>query len=507
MELNSNLTIQFANVRNDETFPFSIIIVKGCVCGDLSYNTEDEIHVGYLDHQGNTFQEKCYKLVDKKFSLLLCLKPGINDFLFTFKTVKIRQTYHHVSPSVKFVVSPTFIICKGEDIPYHSVEKIKDKVNVGCKLIQTLIAEILYEYGFGRKTFALTQEDANGNGDGSCLIFHSKLDVESAATMSSEELWEYFGREIMTSEHGFKNRKFLAFLSHGQGKISQNLAIGGGGLALCSAEYVRSWPGSIDGINNCFNNEVMHNFSLTNNIKNNLSSSLGAVCHELCHTFDLGHTTNGIMGGDFDRIGIIFSSEKCALPPQVATKIQNLNCKGSKRDCLIVHQGTSHRKLRINYSVNCNIFPPSVPASSFLESCTSDVDRTTVLDEKTKMKHIFPTVSFLSIGCASLLAYHKWINQSSFSIKNININSEIDECSTLRYDAIRNIVTSTFSLVLIQLRNHDGYVLKSWEFFEKKPKTLFLVPICESRKADFIVIQDIKGNLLKRDIEHFLTDI
>lgn len=68
-------------------------------------------------------------------------------------------------------------------------------------------------------------------------------------------------------------------------------------------------------------------------------------------------------------------------------------------------------------------------------------------------------------------------------------------------------MTSTFGLVLIQLRNHDGYVLKSWEFLEKKTKTLFLVPICESRKADFIVIQDLKGNLLKKDIEHFLTNI
>lgn len=138
--------------------------------------------------------------------------------------------------------------------------------------------------------------------------------------------------------------------------------------------------------------------------RNHLSASLGAVCHELCHTFDLGHTTNGIMGADFDRVGIIFSSEKCALPP-VNSKLQNINCTRGRRDSLIVHEGTSHRKLRINYSINCNFSLRSAPKSFFSESCTAD--NSIAGEEKMKIKHIFPSVSFLSIGCASLLAYHK----------------------------------------------------------------------------------------------------
>lgn len=32
------------------------------------------------------------------------------------------------------------------------------------------------------------------------------------------------------------------------------------------------------------------------------ATTLGSVCHELCHTFDLGHTESGIMARGFDKI-------------------------------------------------------------------------------------------------------------------------------------------------------------------------------------------------------------
>lgn len=36
------------------------------------------------------------------------------------------------------------------------------------------------------------------------------------------------------------------------------------------------------------------------------STTLGSVLHELCHTFDLGHTENGVMGRGFDNIHKVF---------------------------------------------------------------------------------------------------------------------------------------------------------------------------------------------------------
>lgn len=67
----------------------------------------------------------------------------------------------------------------------------------------------------------------------------------------------------MTSDYGSQNRKYLAFLSCGKNQFSKNLAIGGGGLALCGAEYVKSWPTSVDKIYACFVNDI--DFILTDN--------------------------------------------------------------------------------------------------------------------------------------------------------------------------------------------------------------------------------------------------
>lgn len=36
------------------------------------------------------------------------------------------------------------------------------------------------------------------------------------------------------------------------------------------------------------------------------STTLGAALHELCHTFELGHTENGIMARGFDHIQNVF---------------------------------------------------------------------------------------------------------------------------------------------------------------------------------------------------------
>lgn len=41
------------------------------------------------------------------------------------------------------------------------------------------------------------------------------------------------------------------------------------------------------------------------------ATTLGSVCHELGHTFDLGHTPDGIMGRGFDNVNLVFTFETC----------------------------------------------------------------------------------------------------------------------------------------------------------------------------------------------------
>jgi Putative peptidase family. len=41
------------------------------------------------------------------------------------------------------------------------------------------------------------------------------------------------------------------------------------------------------------------------------ATTLGSVCHELGHTFDLGHTPDGIMGRGFDNVNLVFTVQPC----------------------------------------------------------------------------------------------------------------------------------------------------------------------------------------------------
>lgn len=50
------------------------------------------------------------------------------------------------------------------------------------------------------------------------------------------------------------------------------------------------------------------------------STSLGSLCHEIGHCFDLGHTETGIMGRGFDNMHCVFS-------PNNYQKTVNVNFK------------------------------------------------------------------------------------------------------------------------------------------------------------------------------------
>lgn len=41
------------------------------------------------------------------------------------------------------------------------------------------------------------------------------------------------------------------------------------------------------------------------------ATTLGSVCHELGHTFDLGHTPDGIMGRGFYNVNLVFTFQTC----------------------------------------------------------------------------------------------------------------------------------------------------------------------------------------------------
>lgn len=96
------------------------------------------------------------------------------------------------------------------------------------------------------------------------------------------------------------------------------------------------------------------------------------------------------MGRDFDRVSSIFLAVN--QPAVVWTSVTDGNGKASKKDSLVISEGTTRRTLNISYSVNKN---PIAEEKSFIEG-----ERVTV--------HHPNGQHFWSSGCATLLAHHRY---------------------------------------------------------------------------------------------------
>ncbi|XP_064210811.1 uncharacterized protein LOC107397428 [Tribolium castaneum] len=101
-------------------------------------------------------------------------------------------------------------------------------------------------------------------------------------------------------------------------KITQAyVALGGGGLALFGSACLHTWPENISQVIPNFINQkpidrakFMDDSCYRGTLGACFSTTLGSVLHELCHTFDLGHTEKGIMGRGFDDIYKVFVCNK-----------------------------------------------------------------------------------------------------------------------------------------------------------------------------------------------------
>lgn len=148
--------IRFTNVFNNESFAFSLILVKGFVVGFDDEPNGAELVVYRLEG-GKPVDEFIYHLRCDKFSVLLPLEAGENEFSFCISQYSVKQTYTYESSLSTLIVTPVFIICQNaNESPDDSAQPdCCAKIVIGCRLIQTLIAESLYLCGYGKKTFSL----------------------------------------------------------------------------------------------------------------------------------------------------------------------------------------------------------------------------------------------------------------------------------------------------------------------------------------------------------------
>ncbi|KAF6204387.1 hypothetical protein GE061_002728 [Apolygus lucorum] len=458
------MVITIKNWADGDTTNCRLAVVRGCIGDDnLSFDSVNDIVVSKGTTVGLWPVHNCI------FKAVVELELGVNDVLFEYEKEQVSLTIRLVVHDTNLCVVPLYVVCDGHDGRFQAPEGTDNSLDSACRrialganLVQSLYAEKLLEKGLQRKTFQV-ENDLNPDSP-ICRVFHSQLNVSEARKLKQEDLWEFIGREIMTSSIGSENRKYLAILSctHWNGsEVVADPALGGGGLALLGSGTLHTWPESVSQLFGCFTDQrkmppdLLDNSCFRGTFAGCLSTSLGSVCHEVGHMFNLGHTPTGIMSRGFDNVERVFLSVPSP-PVQGCTKVDDSN------NLILVPC------LSVSSSKLSTVGKPERTSLSVSEACEDDL------------------TSFTS-ACANILAHHKWFNHDSL------------ETSTVTYDPLRNLVSSEGGLKVVQLRGSCGSVIKSWELGSKSPHKHLILPRLKVSPATLVAINS-NGFILSQQI-------
>uniref|UniRef100_A0A182MJ47 Uncharacterized protein n=1 Tax=Anopheles culicifacies TaxID=139723 RepID=A0A182MJ47_9DIPT len=473
--------VQISNVKQGESFQYSIVLLKGqltnpCCNGKLRIGANNRpVPISYAvekKDEGNVLgkQEEC-----EKFRVLLRLIAGENVYEVQYCKVKTCINLTYTASDTSFTVVPLYIICNGHSGRYQSFEHDCDndsehacrKITLAIELLQCLYAEKLHEHGFGRKTFTL---------ESSCVPFHSALEWERSTTMTEGELWQQFATELVQSKRYEMQRiKVVAFLSstHFAGitdgdysyenirtKTTGHAALGGGGLALFGTGCLYTWPTSLEGVCDAFTSKqpvdcgkLLDDSNYRRTYGGCFATTLGSVCHEMGHTFDLGHTPDSsIMGDGFDALDNVF----------VGTHGRH-GANGPKRIIDTKPHGLAGKLTQLKRP--------------------GDVLRQR-LDARQNDGVFFAPISALT------LSYHRWFNRA-----------ECFPSGSMHFDSITRTVTCSdgSKIVLVELRSaENGMMHKCWTFPEEHTRaSTFTLPKLANLQHLTLLVMDTEGTILK----------
>ncbi|XP_033220824.1 putative zinc metalloproteinase C607.06c isoform X2 [Belonocnema kinseyi] len=521
------------------------ILVKNFVEGEiLTYSLallrgRAPVSCSYITVRGRKNTNTEWPIINGEFRILVELVRGTNELELEAGGAKTRFTLVHEPRTTRLRVTPVYVICSGHDGYFQgprgedcSPESAATRIGLGARLLQCLTAEKLKEAGHGRKTFQL-ERDLDGP---ECLVMHSALDVDRARQMTQRELWEVIGRELMTGPLASKDRKYLAFLSctryrgapHPRthedtlARTQGHAALGGGGLALFGSACLHTWPTCMAQVLSRFLDattidpeHLMDDSNYRGTHGGCLATTLGSVLHELGHTFDLGHTREGIMGRGFDNVDRVFvgaagidsNRNPIRRDPQHTTVAlsRQLNVTVTIQDQPSflasprrgrLHSENSARPFVSQLSDQGNFSTPipgrlSAPASPELNRSFSK----TLLQANFEPLGCLPDRTFWTTSCATLLAYHRWFNDCNERISH-------RDSGEIEYDPKRNLVRSRHRIRVMELRESSGgMVVSSRQFPGPRPPSEALVPPSPHSSAALILVaEDSSGNVLKHPL-------
>nr|CAH7758288.1 unnamed protein product [Callosobruchus chinensis] len=463
--------LKIVNFQNLEVVTYPIIKILGNVDTPFCQKKND----GKVLLELNS-KEYSTNLRDNVFKFLIELHQSKNEITICYCCDILNLTIQYIPQELPNTVIPLYVICEGHDGCFQAPSNERNDPESACKrimlclkLLQCVTAEKLYEHDLGRKTFHI--ED-------NCQIFKSSVKYLNAQEMNQVELWQNIGKDIMSYFSGSKNKKYLAFLSCtkycGEQYIDDMktheelleitkgyVALGGGNLALFGTPSLFTWPEQFDDVINRFEDmtpidrtQFLDDSCYRGTVGACFSTTLGSVLHELYHTFDLGHSKDGIMGRGFDNIWKVFTN------PQMCKSLSFHNKIEFKEQLSTCSLKNVEKSIKKDFTV---------------------IRRTEEVDD-----------TLLTKSCAVLLSFHRWFNNYP------------NQSSHLSFDTSNKVVKSTAGVRVVEIRQvDDELILYSWVFVSKVLKFSFQIPedvLNELSNQNLIIlVEDSVGNILKEE--------
>ena len=298
------------NLTPGEVVRYPVLALKGTVQGkSFSMNL-----VGA--------KQQKFPLVGNRFAALIELKPGPNmvESRSGRDTMRMKVEYRPMANPNRILT--VFVHASDESEVYKlspagDRPRVREKLDVAMKLMQSMTAEAMRAAGYGRKTFPLELDK-----DGKVVVHFvtAPKTGDELRAMDNYASWGYVYDLLKPQFDEFKSRWTTMIGWTGWDPKTKSwkghYALGGGALGAFGTGSMVHWPATISDVPRVFMDatvidpaQAFEDSAYRRTVWANVSTAYGAMLHEMGHTFGLPHSPDrfSVMSRGFDLFSRFFT--------------------------------------------------------------------------------------------------------------------------------------------------------------------------------------------------------